>query len=191
MHKMKTWLFAASLVAFAVLLGLAIYYESTVYLYAASALPILIVIWLPDIERHQYIRPKHRKRVSLRIHSGGVNGKVTISFDPGFVRWRKAGKLYFHLDSLKREEAPETNMKPGKAADAGLPVLSYDLSAHPSKPGWIGIDLKQLAERTAGLSVTTDEVTRLTIRLGDLEEMAVRQMTNAVPVTSGSKQMQA
>lgn len=191
MTKWKKWLFAGSLVAFSIMLGLAVYFESTVYLYIASGLPILIVLWLPDIERHQYIRPKHRQKVSLCVQSKGENGKLTITFPLGFIRWRRAGKLYFHLDSLNREESSNSGKKPAKVADAGLPVLAYDLSVHPSKPGWVGIDLRQLAERAAGLSVTTDEVTRLTIRMADLEEIAIQHMTKAAPVTRSSKQIQA
>ncbi|WP_159885042.1 hypothetical protein [Paenibacillus puerhi] len=189
MRKKNSWFLALWIVSFAVFLACSILFESPVCLYVASAMPILIVIWLPDREPNQYIRARHLKHVHLRTHDSGETGRLTISFNPGFIRWKQAGKLYFHLDSLSREETAEA------AADqppqASLSILPYDLTPHPSKPGWVGIDLDQVAARTTSLSITTDEVARFIIPLRDLEEIAVRHMAGLVSVARGGNQLHA
>lgn len=179
MFKSK-WLLVLSVILFIGLLGLAVYYESIVYLYAASALPVAIVIFLPDLGRHQYIRAKPKSGVRFVKQTIGGDPVLTITFKPGFIRWDQSRKLYFHLNSMGDSEASassETKAAGGsESPEAALAVLPFDLSLHPRKQGWIGIDLPQLAERTRSLSYTTDEVSRLLIRMADLEEAAMKVM---------------
>ncbi|MCP1307738.1 hypothetical protein [Paenibacillus tyrfis] len=196
MFKSNKWLLVLSVILFIGLLGLAVYYESIVYLYAASALPVAIVIFLPDLGRHQYIRMKPKAGVRFVKQTIGGDPVLTIAFKPGFIRWNHSRKLYFHLNSMGNSEssgAPEAKAAGGsESTEAALAVLPFDLSLHPRKQGWIGIDLPQLAERTRSLSYTTDEVSRLLIRMADLEEAAMKVMVTPGAVTANEgKQLQA
>lgn len=163
-----------SVIGFLVLTGLSIYFESTEFLYAASAFPILIVLFLPDIEQNQFIRTasaKHKGITFLKQTIGG-HPSLMIIFPPGFVRWNRK-KLYFHFDqAIAAASASEQSKLRPLRESAALSVLPFDLNTHPRKKGWIGINLSQLAERTRNLSYTTEEVTRLSIPMSDLEETA-------------------
>ncbi|SDE23604.1 hypothetical protein SAMN02799630_02977 [Paenibacillus sp. UNCCL117] len=189
MSTKKIWFLILWVLLFAVFLGLSIWLESPVCLHIASAIPILIVLCLPNREQNQYIRARHLKKVRLLAHDSGENGRLTISFTPGFIRWKQGGKLYFHLNTLSRGEAAAESANPHQ--QASLSVLPYDLAPHPSKSGWVGIDLEQLAARTASLAITTDEVVRLIIPLQDLEQVAVRHMAGLLPVGNNSKRLHA
>ncbi|WP_281889861.1 hypothetical protein [Paenibacillus sp. YYML68] len=189
MSKWKIAMLIGSTLLFIAFVVLAIAYESTYYLHIASALPILIVLWLPDTEKHQYIRGKHKKNVRLVVHHTGEHGKLTITFPAGYVQWKKSKVLYFHLDSLTREQTAATAA--GDFTPASLAVLPYDLTAHPRKSGWIGINLEHLADRTAGMSVTTSEITQLVLQLRDVEQLAIQHMSSAAPVVRKGNQMQA
>ncbi|SCW43545.1 hypothetical protein SAMN04487970_10074 [Paenibacillus tianmuensis] len=196
MFKSNKWLLVLSVILFIGLLGLSVYYESIVYLHAASALPIAIVVFLPDLGRHQYIRSKPKAGVRFVKQTIGGDPVLTIAFKPGFIRWDQNRKLYFHLNSMGNSEssgAPEAKAAGGSGStEAALAVLPFDLSLHPRKQGWIGIDLPQLAERTRSLSYTTDEVSRLLIRMADLEEAAMKVMVTPGAVTANKgKQLQA
>ncbi|MCS7462956.1 hypothetical protein N0M98_22785 [Paenibacillus doosanensis] len=189
MSKKTTWLFFVSIIAFAGLLGLAYLFQSDMCIFAASAMPIFIVLFLPDKKRYQYIRIRRdRKNISIFKQAGGEESLVVISFKPGFLRWN-CSKLYFHLNDI----APEA--KPGEAAaqasGAAASVLAYDLSGHRRKQGWIGINLRQLAQRTANLSYTTDEISRLVIRMQDLEETALSMVAPAAASPSKKKSISA
>jgi hypothetical protein len=86
---------------FIVLLGAAIFYQSSNFLYAASAVPILIVMFLPDIKSSQYIKPSRDKRV-LFVNSGGVDGPelFSIVFEQGYLNWRKKLVFFPLIDAL-------------------------------------------------------------------------------------------
>ncbi|UUZ90618.1 hypothetical protein LJK87_32725 [Paenibacillus sp. P25] len=188
MSKRNTLLLAGSVIVFIVLLYAAYRLESTEYLYTASALPILIVLFLPDISRNQYLDlTKKNSGVRLVKQTEGQVPLLFIDFEPGAIWWN-CSKLYLDLNQLSQAG----KAKPSAMSSASLSVLSFDLSNHPRKMGWVGIDLKQLAERTRSLSYTTDEVTRLVIRMSDLEETAMRMMTTAgTPASEKSKSLQA
>ncbi|WP_186445782.1 hypothetical protein [Paenibacillus cremeus] len=179
----KKWLYLyASIILFLGLIGMAVFNESTYFLYAASALPILIVIFLPDRDQAQYIPAKRskNKKISITKQAAGGEATLSIAFPAGYVQWKRS-KLYFHLDSITEAEAAGTS----EARSASLSVLPFDLSVHPRKQGWIGIDLAQMAERTRGLAYTTDEVNRFVIRMSDLEQAAL-QMSVASKVDAAA-----
>ncbi|ULL18953.1 hypothetical protein DVH26_33680 [Paenibacillus sp. H1-7] len=174
MSKKNIWMFVTSIILFAVLLGLSALLQEEMLIYAASAVPILIVLFLPDAKRYQYIRGRNRN-VSIYKQGDGEEAILVIAFQPGFLRW-KTGMAYFHLKDIASEP------QHGGAAQqnaATIPVLAFDLSAHHRKTGWIGINLTQLASRTANMSFTTDEVNRLVIPMKDLEETALTMMSSS------------
>lgn len=63
--KFKMGLLSLSMITFAGLLGLAVYLESAIYLYAASELPVVIAALLPDRIKHQYADAAHNRNVRL------------------------------------------------------------------------------------------------------------------------------
>lgn len=173
LSKKNVRLFCASIILFGVLLGLAALLQEEMLIYAASAVPILIVVFLPDIKRYQYIRSGSRN-VAIYKQGDGEESILVITFEPGFLRW-KSGMAYFHLKDIAGQPQPGTAAQQNAAS---ISVLAFDLSAHRRKTGWIGINLAQLAQRTANLSYTTDEVTRLVIYMKDLEETALTMMSS-------------
>jgi hypothetical protein len=192
MSNRRPWILGSFIVIFLGLIGLAILLQSELYLYAASALPVLIVTVLPDVRRNQYIRgEKARQAVQLNKQTNGEETLLIVSFQPGFVRWNSK-KLFFFLNDIEQNPKPFEEAKDREAVS--LSILAYDLSLHPRRSGWIGIDLAQLAQRTANLSYTTDEITRFVIRMSDLEETAMQMLssTNKIPLSKGkSKSMSA
>lgn len=166
---------------FLALIGVAIMLQSAIYLYAASAMPILIVMALPDARTNQYIRGKKAlEAVKIYKLSDEENPLLILTCQPGFIHWNSK-KLYFNLNDV---QSTPHSAELANEEHASLSVLGFDLTAHPSKTGWIGIDLAQLKLRTANLSYTTDEITRLVIPMKDLEETALQMLseTTAVPL---------
>ncbi|CRF28928.1 Uncharacterised protein [Mycobacterium tuberculosis] len=189
--KSKALWLSLSVIVFITLLGFAVYFESAIYLYAASALPVVIVPLLPDMVKHQYADADKNKNVRFTKLTIGSDPMLAISFTPGYIRWnRGTGKLYFHLNQIG--EKPELTETPGQGnREASLTVLPFDLSVHPRKQGWVGIDLSQLAERTGSLSYTTNEVTRLLIRMSDLEAVVMPMATPTGLPSGTGKRLQA
>ncbi|MEK8132159.1 hypothetical protein WMW72_30100 [Paenibacillus filicis] len=190
MSKMKIWLLVLWITLFAVFLGCSILFESPVCLYVASALPILIVLWLPNPEQNQYIRRRHLKKVQLLTRNSGENGLLTITFTPGFVRWKRGAKLYFHLDTLSREEPVEAGEPGEESPHTSLSILPFDLLPHPRKSGWVGIDLDQVAARTSSLAIATSQVARFVVPLQALEQAAIQRMAGLMQV-GGDKRLHA
>jgi hypothetical protein len=171
---------------FILLIGLAVYMESAYLLYAASAVPLVIVPFLPDIRTSQYVKAgKNGKKEVTIVKSTGGNGQghVILSFPPGFIAWHKH-RLYFRIDDIEPMASHETTDN----ITASMSVLKFDLMPHPRKKGWIGIQLANLAERTKGLSYTTAEVNRLIMNAADIEETLFRPQTAAV---SQNRRLQA
>jgi hypothetical protein len=170
MTKKQIWSLIGAVFLFVALLGLALLFESELFIYAASAIPILIVLVLPDIRQNQYMHSgKNASNVQFVKVANGDEPLIVISFQPGFVRWH-CRKLYFDLNDLQLNSA-ETLPSVGNSASISL--LSFDLSAHPRRAGWFGIDLAQISQRTANLSYTTEEVNRFVIQMKDLEEVSL------------------
>lgn len=187
MSKNNVKWFWTFIIIFAALLGLALVFQSEMFIYAASAIPILIVLFLPDINKYQYIRSgKHAKNVAIYKQDNGEETLIIIAFQPGFLRW-KARKMFFHLNDISEDPSIANAVLQGSGGTvASIPVLSFDLAAHKRKTGWISIDLAQLEQRTTNLSYTTDEINRLVIRMKDLEETALTVMS-ASSTSSKSK----
>ncbi|WP_282939584.1 hypothetical protein [Paenibacillus sp. RC67] len=183
MSKLK-W-FWTFIILFVALLGLAAFFQSDMLIYAASAIPILIVLALPDIKKYQYIRSaKNARNVAIYKQDSGEDTLIIIAFQPGFLRW-KSSKLFFHLNDIREDSSTANSVFQGSGETvASIPVLSFDLAAHKRKTGWISIDLAQLEQRTTNLSYTTDEINRLVISMKDLEETALTMMS---ATTSSSK----
>ncbi|MCZ8523818.1 MULTISPECIES: hypothetical protein [Paenibacillus] len=180
--------FGLSVLVFLSLLGLSYRFESIYLLYAASAMPILITMLLPNRQGHQFI--KASKRYRFRLEPMGGDPSLSVTFAPGDVRWTR-GKLYLPLKTVRKLKSTAGD-SPEAANAPSLSVLPYDLSLHPSKKGWVGIDLLQLAERTRSLSYTTHEVSRLVIRISDLEAAAaVKPGTSPLPAAAAGERLQA
>jgi len=175
MSKPKGLWLSVSIVLFLALVALAIVFESTQYLYAASGLPIVIVLLLPDIQNQYIHSSKKKQQARFTKHGEGDEAAVAITFAPGYVQWKR-NKLYFRLESIAGSDQAD-GATDNDAVSLG--VLPFDLCVHPRKRGWVGIDLPQLAERTRNLSVTTQEVTRFVIRVNDLENVGMQLMGTA------------
>lgn len=176
-------LFTASVV-FIALIVLAIHYQSANFLYAASALPILIVLLIPDVRSNQYIKPqKHKGQVHVYRTTGKSGPELlVITFQPGYIHWNK------HIVYFQADDVPAADQKTNDPFTATFSVLKFDLVRHPRKPQWIGIRLAHLRERSKSLSFTIDEVNRFVIRMEDIREIAGRP----APVTSAAnKNVQA
>ncbi|MFC0214540.1 hypothetical protein ACFFK0_19080 [Paenibacillus chartarius] len=167
--KLKTLAFWISLVLFGLFLALSVVYESTIYLYIASALPVLFVPLLPDFGSNQYIKPgKNRGQVEIirTTSDSGASPLIMIRFYPGYVRWNKKW-LYFSVSGIS---AYPMLAIPGDQT-ATLSALLHDLKAHPRKKGWIGIRLANLKQRTQNMSYTLQEINRLVIHVEDIQQV--------------------
>jgi hypothetical protein len=162
---------------FVVLLGAAVYYQSSNFLYAASAVPILIVIFIPDIKSSQYIKPGRSNRVSLS-KTGGADGPelLSITFEPGYVNWKRRIVYFAATDAF---DAPTDGANAVTAPDiiASLRVLKYDLLPARDRNRWIGIQLDNLKERSTSLAFSLDTVNRLVIQMDDIRELTNVQLT--------------
>lgn len=184
MSKKQKWSLVSAVFLFVALLGLALLFESELFIYAASAIPILIVMTLPDIKQHQYIqRSKAKNDIQIYKITNDDDPLLVISFQPGFVRWH-CQKLYFNLEDLHPDSIDSL---PADEDTASIPVLSFDLTAHPRRMGWFGINLAQLSKRTVNLSYSTQEVNRFIIHMKDLEAIALLMMTSTTPLVSNNK----
>lgn len=174
MFKKHYWILFSSIVVFAGLIAAAIALQSELFLYAASGIPIVIFYVLPDIKQNQFIRSdKDRDKFKLIQQTGSGEPLMILSFEPDFVRW-ECSKLYFHLNDIITD-VPAASAS-STDTEASVSVLAFDLSPHPKKTGWVGIDLEQLTQRLANLSYTTDEVTRFVMQVQDLEDIALQMM---------------
>lgn len=185
--RKKLWLSGIALLFIGLLL-LAVILESEHFIYIASMLPIFMVLLLPDIRQDQYVRAKGTNDIQLYQQQIGEEPMLMIAFQPGSIRWNNR-RLYFRF-----EEMASAPLIPRTPSTASLAVLPYDLVPHPKKPGWMGIELRQLVERTSGLPYSTEEIARMTIRVSDLE-LAALHMANpskgAASAQAGKKSLQA
>ncbi|WP_135553007.1 hypothetical protein [Paenibacillus cymbidii] len=157
------------LLLFGLLLVIAWYVQSAYFIYAASAVPIFIVPFLPDLRSRQTLRVS-AKDDSVRMFVMDPEGQtkpefLVIRFIPGVINWHK-GIVYFTLNELPTETLPSY-----RPEGAPVSVLKHDLIAPRRKTNRYGIRLQQIVERTAGLSFTTKEIDRFVIRIADLQEL--------------------
>lgn len=142
----------------------AIKLQSAYLLYAATAVPILLVPFIPDIKTSRTLKPGGPSS-RIRIYRTGQQdgqGFIVIEAAPGAIPWSKR-RLYFPVTGIPSAPAPKHSMD-----TAGIPVLQYDLVRHRRKKHLYGIELANLAARFRTLSYTPDEVTRLVVRMEDL-----------------------
>jgi hypothetical protein len=177
-----------SLLLFVIFILLAIVYQSTDYLYMATVLPLVIVPFLPDIKSNQYVKPaKQGNRVQLIKVQGtepSPHDLLVIAFDPGYLQWNSR-TLYFNLDDALLYDSLKSD-----GFTASITVLNFDLRLHKRKKGWIGVSLKNLAERTTQLSYTTDEINRIVIQMQDLNVLLNIPGTPSTTSASASRSMQ-
>lgn len=156
------------LLIFALLIAAAIVLQNAYLLYAATAVPILLVPFIPDIPSSQTLKPGRKSETVRLYRTSGQEGTgfLIIEAAPGGIRWNKR-TLYFPVEGLPVRSGSGVA---GTDGAAGLPVLQYDLIRHKRKKHLHGIQLDHLKDRIRTLSYTTDEVTRLIIRMEDLSE---------------------
>jgi hypothetical protein len=185
MTKKQAWSLTGIVLCFLALLALAVLFESELFIYAASALPILMVLLLPDIRQNQYIRSrKDRPLIQLQKVVNGDESLLVVSFQPGYVRWH-CKQLYFDLNELSPDPIPAM---PQTGNAASIPVLPFDLTPHPHRAGWFGINLSQLAHRMVNQSYTTEEVARFVISMNDLESIALLMKSQPAAAVSGKSE---
>jgi hypothetical protein len=153
------------LLLFGGLITAAILLQSAYLLYAATAIPILLVPFIPDIKTSKTLKPgssNSKIRMYRTDHPDG-EGFLIIEADPGAIPWNKR-RLYFPVTGI-----PVLADSSHTVNTAGIPILQYDLIKHRRKSNVYGIELANLAPRFRTLSYTADEVTRLIIRLEDIK----------------------
>ncbi|MGG1556114.1 hypothetical protein [Paenibacillus ferrarius] len=167
--KPKMFGLLASFLLFVIFIVLSLVYQSTIYLYIASALPIAIVPFLPDIRTDHFVKANRTdgkvRLIAMENKNGSDTDFLVLLVEPGYLRWNR-GRLYFNLADVMQD----VYIKPDPMA-ATITVLKYDLQLHHRKKNWIGISLPQLAQRTEQLSYTTNEINRLLISVSDLQEL--------------------
>lgn len=172
------------LAAFALLIALAIFFESAYTLYAASVLPIIVVPFLPDIPASQWLKPSGKKS-RVRIYRTSPNAEdpgafVIIECAPGTIRWN-CRKFYFSTEGIPvRHPSADASIK-------SVPVLAFDLIPHRRRKNSYAIRANHLIERMASLSVSPEDITRLVIRLEDLQRLrrADEPISGATAVNKG------
>lgn len=165
--KANKLLLAIGLILFLALFGASIWKQSPVLLYVASAIPIFIVPFLPDIRSSQKLHPSKQsvQIVKLADTAGEEAEWLVVSFNPGTVYWNKKW-LVIPTQGMSRVDEIYTD-----DYTASLTVLKYDLRTKKNRSGHISIYLPNLIERTANLRYTVDEVNRLVIRMDDLDDL--------------------
>ncbi|WP_409341955.1 hypothetical protein [Paenibacillus sp. MBLB4367] len=175
------------LLVFGLLIALAIWQQSAYLLYAASAVPLLIVPFIPDIRSNQHLKASRKDNVQiykLATIEGAPANHLIVQFEPGKVNWNRK-MLYVSM-----KDAPTVAKDVFAPDSASVPVLTFDLVLHKRKSDLIGILLQNVKQRTSSFSFTTEEITRLVIRLEDLAEPAAPARSIAAAQTR-SKRMQA
>ncbi|KIL36801.1 hypothetical protein SD70_31335 [Gordoniibacillus kamchatkensis] len=183
---MKKNVFWIGLALFGLFLALSFYFESTVYLYIASVLPVLFVPFLPDFGSNQYIKPgKHPEQVEIvRVSiDSGASPLLLIRFRPGYLQWNKKW-LYFSIHDI----SSYPTLPISADHTASLSVLQHDLRLHPRQRGWVGIRLDAVKERTRHMSFTLNEINRIVIRAEDVQALLP---SNVQKTASRSKSLQA
>lgn len=176
----------AGLIIFAAFFGSSIFFESPLLLYIASAIPIFIVPFLPDIRTSQRLKPEQKGVEIVKLISGdGGPEWLVVSFRPGTVNWSRRTLI------VPFEQAPTVESVPTDDYTAALTVLQYDLRVRKGRHGRFGILLSNLSERTAGMPFTVNEVNRLLIPLNDIAESMPVPMPSSAAVTSHSVELQA
>jgi hypothetical protein len=176
--KANKLLLALGLVLFLALLGASIWKQSPILLYIASAIPIFIVPFLPDIRTAQKLHPSRQsvQIVKLTDAAGEEAEWFVVSFNPGTIYWNKKW-LVIPTEGMNRVNEIHTD-----DYTASLTVLKYDLRTRKNHSGKISVYLPNLIERTKGLNYTVEDVNRLMIRMDDLEELM--PLTAQAPVAS-------
>lgn len=179
MKKNRNGLIAwGGVIVFLLLIALAIVFESAYTLYVASILPIIVVPFIPDIPANQWLTTSNKKS-GFRIYrttpnAGDLSGLVVIECNKGAIRWKR-NKLYFSMEGLPVEHLDESSRA------TTLPVLAYDLLPHRRRKNSYGINLQYLCQRMATLAIEPNQVTRLIIRMEDLQHF---QQTKSVSGTT-------
>lgn len=160
-NGIAVWL---GIILFAALILAAIKLQSAYCLYAASAIPVLLVPFLPDLPSAQRLKPGSKSSGIRMYRTSSLpdDGFLIIETEPGAIAWSRR-KLLFSVAGV-----PVVSAAIHGGMSAGLTVLPYDLFHARKKKNLYGIHLPQLNDRLRTLSYTTDEVTRLVIRMEDL-----------------------
>lgn len=178
------WLSALGIIVFAAFFISSIVRESPLLLYIASAIPIVVVPFLPDFKTSQRLRPK-RKGVDI-VQVTGKSGEpewLVVSFKPGTVYWNRKRLV------ISYKTAPTVQSVATDDFTAALTVLAYDVHAR-KKAGRIAVSIPNLSERTAGMPFTVNEVNRLIIALADFSDS--ESVSNApAPVAARNMELHA
>lgn len=177
------WLLLFSLIVFALFFISSIVRESPLLLYIASAIPIFVVFFIPDIKTSQRLKPNRNGVEIVKLIGGsGEPEWLIVTFKPGTIDWNRRQL------SIPFRRAPAVESLPVDDYTAVLTVLPHDLRVRPGS-GRVGVSLANLSERTVGLPFTVHEVNRLVLTLADFTEAP--PATSPAPVASRSVELQA
>jgi hypothetical protein len=162
-QKKQLIIFFSGLVLFLVVLGLSIVLQSAVLLYIASAIPMLVVPYLPDLRTNQVLKARRGVEV-VRVGENNPDSEMLIvSFKPGDIYWNKR-YLYISLNDMVSDS--QSDLGPFTLS---MTVLRHDLHFQPKK-NRIGVYLPNLLERLKDMPISPNEVNRLTLRMEDVRD---------------------
>lgn len=170
------WYLVFGLILFAAFFISSVIWESPLLLYIASAIPIFIVPFLPDLKTRQKLKIGQRDVEIVKLaDASGQPEWLIVSFKPGTVIWSR------NMLIIPFKDAPVVETVNTGEYTASITVLSYDLQLRKSKPGQVGVVLPNLAARLTSMPITVYEVNRLVIPLTDLAGSLTGSSASSVP----------
>jgi hypothetical protein len=156
-------IFCSGLLLFLITFGMSVLFQSAILLYIASAMPMLVVPFLPDINSYQVLRSQRHVEI-VRLNEGDPSSEtLVITFDPARLYWNKK-YVYIPLDKIE----PVAELQ-SREYTVAMTVLRHDLSFQHKK-NRIGIYLPNLIERLKSMPYTPNEVNRLILRMDDVRD---------------------
>ncbi|MEI7028115.1 hypothetical protein [Paenibacillus sp. y28] len=154
-------------------------FESPILLYIASAIPMIVVPFIPDLPKNQTIRHRRSKHISLvKVRTDEQSPEsVVITFKPGAIRW-DARSLVLDLEELN-DAIPVVQHIPEQKHAAVLTVLQHDLRITGKKNRQVAIYLPNLHDRCQSLSYELESVNRLILRMEDVYMLISPPLTGA------------
>lgn len=160
--------FWGGLLLFLAVFGLSVLLQSPILLYIASAIPMFVVPFLPDLKLRQTLKPT-ADGIDIAMTDCGGDPEaemLIVAFPPGRVHWNRK-LVYVSLDRIRT--VPSAVREEYTAA---VTVLRHDLT-FDSRHNRIGICLPNVLERLHGLPFTAGEVNRLLLRMEDVRDAII------------------
>jgi hypothetical protein len=178
-NRKNHMIFYSGLLLFLITFGLSVLFQSAILLYIASAMPMLVVPFLPDLQSSQFLKTRRNVEI-VRLNEGDpASETLVITFEPERIYWNRK-YLYISLDKVE-----SVSQLQSKEHTVAMTVLRHDLKFQHKK-NRIGIYLPNLIERLGAMPYTPNEVNRLVLRMDDVRDAI---MPETMRVSIGQSQM--